>query len=189
MKGKTAPLRRTIRLAAGYQLRMGPAGSESRLLSPKGSIQVNETAATILDLCNGKHTAEEIVKDREEIKQKTLESALGDGSELSSKALLVATGVSYRYLDVPGATPLTGAGIYYGASTAEASSCDSDDHVYVVGAGNSAGQAAVQLSQYASTVTMLVRGEGLGATMSRCWASHPAPPASPRRPCIFTAIC
>jgi pyrroloquinoline quinone biosynthesis protein D len=61
MKGKTAPLRRTIRLAAGYQLRMGPAGSEPRLLSPKGSIQVNETAATILDLCNGKRTAEEIV--------------------------------------------------------------------------------------------------------------------------------
>jgi pyrroloquinoline quinone biosynthesis protein D len=61
MKGKTAPLRRTIRLAAGYQLRMGPAGSEPRLLSPKGSIQVNETAATILELCNGKHTAEEIV--------------------------------------------------------------------------------------------------------------------------------
>jgi pyrroloquinoline quinone biosynthesis protein D len=61
MKGKTASLRRTIRLAAGYQLRMGPAGSEPRLLSPKGSIQVNETAATILELCNGKRTAEEIV--------------------------------------------------------------------------------------------------------------------------------
>jgi pyrroloquinoline quinone biosynthesis protein D len=61
MKGKTASLRRTIRLAAGYQLRMGPAGSEPRLLSPKGSIQLNETAATILELCNGKRTAEEIV--------------------------------------------------------------------------------------------------------------------------------
>jgi pyrroloquinoline quinone biosynthesis protein D len=61
MKGKTASLRRTIRLAAGYQLRMGPAGNEPRLLSPKGSIQVNETAATILELCNGKRTAEEIV--------------------------------------------------------------------------------------------------------------------------------
>jgi coenzyme PQQ biosynthesis protein PqqD len=61
MKGKTAPLRRTIRLASGYQLRMGPPRSEPRLLSPKGSIQVNETAATILELCNGKYTVEEIV--------------------------------------------------------------------------------------------------------------------------------
>jgi pyrroloquinoline quinone biosynthesis protein D len=61
MKGKTAPLRRTIRLAAGYQLQTGAAGSEHRLVSPKGSIQLNETAATILEMCNGKHTEEEIV--------------------------------------------------------------------------------------------------------------------------------
>jgi thioredoxin reductase (NADPH) len=92
---------------------------------------------------------------------------LGDGSEISSKAMLVATGVSYRYLDVPGANELTGAGIYYGASTVEASSCGRDDHVYVVGAGNSAGQAAVQLAEYANLVTMLVRGQGLTATMSQ----------------------
>ena len=61
MKGKTAPLRRTIRLAAGYQLQTGAAGSEYRLVSSKGSVQLNETAATILGMCNGKHTAEEVV--------------------------------------------------------------------------------------------------------------------------------
>lgn len=62
MKGKTAPLRRTLRLAAGYQLQTGPAGgSQQKLVSSKGSVQLNETAATILGMCNGKHTAEEIV--------------------------------------------------------------------------------------------------------------------------------
>jgi pyrroloquinoline quinone biosynthesis protein D len=61
MKGKTASLRRTIRLAAGYHLQTGPGGSEHRLVSPKGTIQVNETAALILGMCNGKHSVEEIV--------------------------------------------------------------------------------------------------------------------------------
>jgi pyrroloquinoline quinone biosynthesis protein D len=61
MKGKTATLRRTIRLATGYQVHAGPAGSEHRLVSSKGTVQLNETAATILGMCNGMHTAEEIV--------------------------------------------------------------------------------------------------------------------------------
>jgi pyrroloquinoline quinone biosynthesis protein D len=61
MKGKTASLRRTIRLASGYQLHKGPSGSEHRLISPKGSIQLNDSAAMILEMCNGRHTAEEIV--------------------------------------------------------------------------------------------------------------------------------
>jgi pyrroloquinoline quinone biosynthesis protein D len=61
MKGKTAPLRRTIRLASRYQLQAGPSGKEHTLVSAKGSIQLNETAALILELCNGKYTVEEIV--------------------------------------------------------------------------------------------------------------------------------
>jgi len=61
MKGKTASLRRTIRLAPGYQVQTDAHGSGHTLLSPKGSIQVNQTAATILDLCDGTHTREEIV--------------------------------------------------------------------------------------------------------------------------------
>ena len=61
MKGKTAPLRRTIRLASRYQLQTDPSGSGHRLVSAKGSIQLNATAALILEMCNGKHTTEEIV--------------------------------------------------------------------------------------------------------------------------------
>jgi pyrroloquinoline quinone biosynthesis protein D len=61
MKGKTAPLRRTIRLAPRYQLQTDPSGGEHRLVSAKSSIQLNGTAALILEMCNGKHTAEEIV--------------------------------------------------------------------------------------------------------------------------------
>jgi thioredoxin reductase (NADPH) len=91
---------------------------------------------------------------------------LGDGSELSTKALLVATGVSYRLLDVPGAESLTGAGIYYGSSLDDANSCRDED-VYIVGAGNSAGQAAVYFSALARQVVMLVRGSSLSATMSQ----------------------
>jgi hypothetical protein len=61
MKGKTAPLRRTIRLASRYQLQKDPSGSEHSLVSGKGSIQLNKTAALVLEMCNGKHTGEEIV--------------------------------------------------------------------------------------------------------------------------------
>lgn len=61
MKGKTASLRRTIRLASGYQLQKGSSGKDHKLVSPKGSIPLNESAALILEMCNGKYTAEEIV--------------------------------------------------------------------------------------------------------------------------------
>jgi thioredoxin reductase (NADPH) len=91
---------------------------------------------------------------------------LADGAELSASALVIASGVAYRTLDVPGAAALTGMGLYYGAGRAEAV-----DHgggrVFVVGAGNSAGQAAVFLSTSAASVTVLVRGDDLTSTMSR----------------------
>src|SRR3954468_21021815 len=73
---------------------------------------------------------------------------LSDGAEVSTRALLIASGVSYRTLDVPGAAALTGAGVYYGASLIEARSC-SDEEVLIIGAGNSAGQAALYFAQYA----------------------------------------
>jgi thioredoxin reductase (NADPH) len=91
---------------------------------------------------------------------------MADGSEVAAKVVLVATGVSYRTLDVPGIESLTGRGVYYGASTSEALSCQDED-VYVVGGGNSAGQAAMYFSRYARQVRILVRGEGLAATMSQ----------------------
>ena len=91
---------------------------------------------------------------------------LSDGTEISSRVLLVTTGVTYRRLDVPGADTLTGAGVYYGAAMTEALSCR-DEEVYLVGAGNSAGQAAMHFARYARHVTILCRGESLDATMSR----------------------
>jgi thioredoxin reductase (NADPH) len=90
---------------------------------------------------------------------------LGDGSALSCRALLIATGVSYRQLRAPGIERLTGAGVYYGAAMTEGDSVRGRD-VYIVGGANSAGQAAMYFSQYASTVTMLVRGESLAKDMS-----------------------
>ena len=89
---------------------------------------------------------------------------LDDGSELSCQATIVATGVSYRQLDVPGAAELAGAGVYYGAATTEAL-LHRDAEIAVVGAGNSAGQAAVHLARFARCVHLLVRGDDL-STMS-----------------------
>jgi thioredoxin reductase (NADPH) len=92
--------------------------------------------------------------------------ALADGSEVRTQALLVATGVAYRMLDVPGADRLAGAGVYYGAAITEAVGTRGED-VYVVGGGNSAGQAAMYLAGFARSVTILIRGDSLDATMSR----------------------
>lgn len=91
---------------------------------------------------------------------------LADGSELRCHALLLACGAWYRRLDVPGIAALTGAGVYYGASIAEAMFCTNED-VFVVGGANSAGQAAVYFAKYARRVTMLVRDESLSKDMSR----------------------
>ncbi|MGH7630438.1 MAG: NAD(P)/FAD-dependent oxidoreductase, partial [Gemmatimonadales bacterium] len=92
--------------------------------------------------------------------------SLTDGTEVSCRVLLVTTGVTYRRLDLPGADALTGAGIYYGAAMTEALSCRNED-VFLVGGGNSAGQAAMHFARYARHVTLLSRGRSLDATMSR----------------------
>lgn len=91
---------------------------------------------------------------------------LTDGTELSCHALLIATGVSVRELKVPGIETVTGAGVYYGAALTEAAYYTGQP-VFVVGGANSAGQGAMFFSRYASKVTMLVRGSGLEATMSK----------------------
>jgi thioredoxin reductase (NADPH) len=91
---------------------------------------------------------------------------LADGREISSHCVLLAPGVQYRKLEIPGADRLTGAGIYYGAALIEARACEGEE-TYMVGGANSAGQAALYFAKYASKVTMLVRGEGLSATMSK----------------------
>jgi thioredoxin reductase (NADPH) len=91
---------------------------------------------------------------------------LADGSELGCKVLLIATGVSYRKLDVPGAERLQGCGVYYGSAMTEAIS-SKDEDVYIIGGANSAGQAAMYFSKFARRVVMLVRGASLSATMSQ----------------------
>ncbi|NIR43870.1 MAG: FAD-dependent oxidoreductase [Gemmatimonadetes bacterium] len=91
---------------------------------------------------------------------------LGDGSELKCRALLIATGVSYRQLDAEGIERLAGAGVYYGAAMTEGESVRNQD-VYIIGGANSAGQAAMYFSGYARTVTMLVRGASLSSNMSQ----------------------
>ena len=91
---------------------------------------------------------------------------LADGREVSSHVVVLSLGVNYRKLDTPGADRLTGRGIYYGAALGEAESCKDED-VFVVGGANSAGQAALHFARFARKVTMLVRGSGLTATMSK----------------------
>jgi thioredoxin reductase (NADPH) len=90
---------------------------------------------------------------------------LSDGGELSANCVLVASGVSYRQLEAPGFGDFTGAGVYYGAAPAEARSC-AEQHIAVIGGANSAGQAAVHFSGYATSVTVLVRGPNLERSMS-----------------------
>jgi thioredoxin reductase (NADPH) len=88
-----------------------------------------------------------------------------DGETLAAHSVVLATGVSYRRLGVPGFDELVGAGVYYGSAATEAQGCVGQD-VYVIGGANSAGQAAVYLSRYARSVTLLVRGRSLEASMS-----------------------
>ncbi|MUG91653.1 response regulator [Scytonema sp. UIC 10036] len=91
---------------------------------------------------------------------------LGDGNEISCHAMILALGVSWRRLDIPGLERLTGAGVYYGAAQSEALSCQGED-VYIIGGANSAGQAAMYFSRYANQVTMLVRADSLTKSMSQ----------------------
>jgi len=92
--------------------------------------------------------------------------AISDGSEARARAVVLAMGVSYRRLGIPSLEALIGAGVYYGSSVAEARGLAGEE-VFVVGGGNSAGQAAAHLCRYARRVTLLVRGPSLADTMSQ----------------------
>lgn len=96
---------------------------------------------------------------------------LSDGTEMRARAVVFASGVEWRRLDVPGVEDLLGVGVYYGAGPSEAMSC-TNSNVAIVGGGNSAGQAAVRFSKYAEKVTLLVRGRSLGASMSQYLIDH-----------------
>jgi thioredoxin reductase (NADPH) len=104
--------------------------------------------------------ATSLTKDRD-----LLVVGLEDGSEARARAVVIASGVSYRRLGVPELEALVGAGVFYGAGTIEAQAVTGKP-AFVVGGGNSAGQAALHLSKYAQQVTILVRSESLAASMS-----------------------
>jgi thioredoxin reductase (NADPH) len=92
--------------------------------------------------------------------------SLADGGELCARAVIVATGASYRRLDIPDLVAFEGDGVYYAATQAEAQLC-SGSTVAVVGGGNSAGQAAMYLSQSVARVLLVIRGDDLAGSMSR----------------------
>jgi len=90
---------------------------------------------------------------------------LHDGSELRARAVVIATGIDWRRLGVPRLEALVGSGVFYGAAVSESRAMQGQD-VFVVGAGNSAGQAALDLAKHARTVTLVVRGDDFATSMS-----------------------
>jgi thioredoxin reductase (NADPH) len=99
------------------------------------------------------------------IKDKYKTIVLEDDTEINGKAIVITTGVDYRKLDTNGIEEFTGKGIYYGAANTEATSCGNKE-VFVLGGGNSAGQAAMYLSKFARNVYILVRKNDLTSSMS-----------------------
>ncbi len=133
-----------------------PAGVSGEDLARRAATQARRFGAEML--------IEEVASLRREDPYRFLR--LADGSELSCKAVVLTTGVAWRKLDVPGIESLLGVGVYYGAAKTEAATYRGQD-VCVVGAGNSAGQGALFFSRTARRVTLLVRSESLGKSMSR----------------------
>ena len=91
---------------------------------------------------------------------------LANGESITSRCILIATGVSYRKLEIEGCEKFDGSGVYYSATKIEAQICR-DSTVVIVGGGNSAGQAAIFLSEYAEQILLLVRGDNLNENMSQ----------------------
>src|SRR5271170_4721023 len=134
-----------------------PAGLSGNDLARRAVVQAQRFGVEIL-------SPQEAIAVRTEGSYRILK--LADENDISCHALMIATGVQWRRLDVPGVDRLQGAGIYYGGGATEALSCKGE-LVYVVGGANSAGQAAMNFARYAERVTILVRGESLSSTMSQ----------------------
>jgi len=134
-----------------------PSGLSGADLARRAIMQARRFGAEIV-------SAQEAAKLRAEDPYRIV--CLADGSEVRCYSVLIATGVWYSRLDAPGIEKLSGRGVYYGAAMTEAESCRGKP-VVIVGAGNSAGQAAVYFSQQACEVHLLVRGSSLGARMSQ----------------------
>ncbi len=134
-----------------------PQGVSGADLTRRATTQAKRLGAEIL-------TAQEVTNVKVEGPYRVV--TLNDGNKLSCKALMIATGVKVRELNVPGIEPLIGASVYYGAATSEAINYK-DRKVFVIGSGNSAGQGAMFLSRFAREVTIMVRGDSLQKNMSK----------------------
>lgn len=134
-----------------------PAGVSGADLARRAAAQAKRFGVEVL-------TPREVRSIKRDDPYRVLE--LDDGTVVSSKVVILATGVSVRMLDAPGIEPLVGRGVYYGAAMTEAATYR-DQHVCVVGGANSAGQGALFFSRYASKVTVLVRADSLEKAMSQ----------------------
>ena len=134
-----------------------PSGVTGADLAQRATAQAKRFGAEML-------TAQEVVSIRREDPYRFVK--LADGTEISSYAVLLATGMSVRTLEAPGIEPLLGIGVYYGAAMSEAATYR-DQHVSIVGGANSAGQGALFFSRYAKKVTMIIRAAGLNPSMSQ----------------------
>jgi thioredoxin reductase (NADPH) len=133
-----------------------PDGVSGGQLTGRARRQATRFGAEILTAC-------EVVKL--EVHGSARKVRFADGSAVAAHTVILATGVSYRQLDVPGVSEFTGRGVFYGSALTEAAGCQGQD-IYIVGGANSAGQAAVYLARGAKSVTILVRGDSLTSSMS-----------------------
>ncbi|MGQ0537719.1 MAG: FAD-dependent oxidoreductase [Gemmatimonadaceae bacterium] len=134
-----------------------PSGLSGGDLARRATVQAKRFGAEIL-------TTQEVSEIRREDPYRVVK--LADGNELRCYAVVIASGMEVRQLEASGIADLLGVGVYYGAALSEAATYRNQD-VYVVGAGNSAGQGAVFFARYARSVTLVIRGTSLGAAMSR----------------------
>ena len=133
-----------------------PSGLSGADLTRRALTQAQRFGVELLSPCN---VIDIKIKDNYKI------LSLSSGTEIKTQTVIISTGVDYNTLDAKGINELTGAGIYYGAATAEAHSCKDKD-VFIVGGGNSAGQAAMYLSGIAKNVYIIIRRNSLDTTMS-----------------------
>ncbi len=149
----------------------GQAGTSSRIENylgfPKG---LSGQELTHRAITQAKRFGIEFLSPKEVVSITTKDNykilKLDDGEEIRTKSVIVSTGVNYRKLPAEGVEEFTGAGIYYGSSMTEAQACK-DREVYIVGGGNSAGQAAVYLSNFAKNVYIVIRRDDLSSSMSQ----------------------
>ena len=134
-----------------------PSGLSGADLSQRAITQARRFGVEFLN-------PQEVVDVRSQDQYKIIEMA--DGSQINSRSVVITTGVDYRKLEAEGLDRFTGAGVYYGAATTEAHACKNKD-VYIVGGGNSAGQAAMYLSKFAHHVHIVIRKPDLSSSMSQ----------------------